>query len=114
MRSSIKPEGELAEVEGFMIAKGYEDLDPHRMNSVPRPVCFSSVSPLHTVPAASQPWCVSYNVERESLYRPASAEEVLGQRGVGRKVVGGFLHQAAPSPTIWIPHFWKKNTNRKT
>lgn len=29
MRSSIKPEGELAEVEGFMIAKGYEDLDPH-------------------------------------------------------------------------------------
>lgn len=53
---------------------------------------------LSTVPAASQPWCVSYNVERESLYRPASAEELLGQRDVGRKVVGGFLHQAAPSP----------------
>lgn len=113
MRSSIKPEEELAEVEGFMIAKGYEDHDPCRISSVPRPVCFSS-SLLFTVPAASQPWCVSYNVERESLYRPASAEEVLGQRDVGRKVVGGFLHQAAPSPTIWIPHFWKKNTNRKT
>lgn len=112
-RSSIKPEGELAEIEGFMIDKATRTsiLTGWRVFQV---LSVFLLALLLTVPAASQPCCVSYNVERGSLYRPASAEEVLGQRDVGRKVVGGFLHQAAPSPTIWIPHFWKKNTNRKT
>lgn len=33
---------------------------------------------------------------------PASAADVQVQRAVGIKVVERLLHQAAPSPTVWI------------
>lgn len=105
--TSSRPEGEPTEIEGFMIGPPWGSWSSRDV----RHFHFLSLFPFLSHD-------LSFRLSRQVVFQgltkgdvsvplsllPASTLEVQGQRAVGRKVDGGLLRRAAPSPTIWIHH----------